>query len=244
MAGKVKQQALTNNSAQEAAQALGKKTETSGGEYRTKRTPSLSVNGGPPSSGQPTRRQKGGHGYTMELSRDEVRFVCHVCKVMFDQGLPIYLGTIRPPAGFTILRQKRYLCKAKARIGQSVKRKGSPFYCLGVYERPRGRPNLHLHILVIVPTRTVSFALKRWSNDDDIQFKKADPNIGHYLVKERQVSRPDFIRSKREAGDLIPGSRISLTKDLWTLIGPMPKPKRRRTPRNRARDASLRIYHS
>ena len=159
-------------------------------------TISLNVIEGPPKSGPPKRIQKGGHGYTMELSRDEVRFVCHVCKVMFDQGFPIYLGTIRPPAGLSILRQKRYLCKVKASIGQSVERKGAPFYCLSVYERPRGRPNLHLHLLVIVPTRAVSFALKRWSNGDDIQFKKADPNISHYLVKERQVSRPDFIRSK------------------------------------------------
>ena len=244
MAKKDTQQALTKNSTQDATQAFDTKVKTSSNEYEAKLASSLSVNEGPPKSGPSKRIQKGGHGYTMELSRDEVRFVCHVCKVMFDQGMPIYLGTIRPPAELTIIRQKRYLCKAKARIGQSVKRKGSPFYCLGVYERPRGRPNLHLHILVIVPTRAVSFALKRWSNGDDIQFKKADPNIGHYLVKERQVSRPDFIRSKREAGDLIPGSRIGMTKDLWTLIGPMPKPKRRRTPRNRARDASLRAYHS
>lgn len=244
MAKKDTQQALTKNSVLDVTQVFETKTKTGSNDNEVNRAFSLSVNEGPPKSGPPKRVQKGGHGYTMELSRDEVRFICHVCKVMFDQGLPIYLGTIRPPAGFSILRQKRYLCKAKARIGQSVKRKGAPFYCLSVYERPRSRPNLHFHVLVIVPTRAVSFALKRWSNGDDIQFKKVDPNIGHYLVKERQVSRPDFIRSKREAGDLIPGSRIGMTKDLWTLIGPMPKPKRRRTPRNRARDASLRAYQS
>jgi hypothetical protein len=242
MAQKEKQQALTNNSAQQAFQALENKTETSSEEIRTQRTPSLNVNVGPPTSGRIKRSQKGGHGYTMELSRDEVRYICHVGKILFDQQMPVYFGTIRCPDGLSVNNQKRYLSRKVGHIGQSIKRKGESFFCISLYERTRGRSKLHLHLLIVATSPKARFVIRRYSNGDSIEFKKANPNIIHYLVKQRQSTKPDYIRSKRQPGDLIPGPRYSLTADLKKLVSPhIQKPTRRKTPRNAARDASLKL---
>lgn len=201
---------------------------------------SLYVNEGQTNHPLKGRRQRGGHGYTRELSRAEVKYLAHVIKTMFDQKMPIYFGTIRATDGLSVVNQKRVLSRRIAHIGQSVKRRGSTFHCLTVYERPRRRPKLHAHVLVVVPSKTVLFAINRLSDGEVIRFKRANPEVVHYLLKERQTSKPDFIRSKREPGDLIPGRRYSLTIDLKATVPPdLVKPKKRQTPRTRARDLSL-----
>lgn len=187
--------------------------------------------------GKPDR--KGGWGHTIALSPSEVQYVGDVYFAAARAGTPLTeLITYRGANGADLSASKRAIAKQQANIGQALKRMGIDYVAVATFERVRDNNFIEAHQLLYVPPEARDDIVRRFIDNDQVHIRPAWWRDYQYITKQRKSGEPEWEREQikaerlwqRQAGDYIPGARLTVTKSAKALVADRPKPARNRTP--------------
>ena len=166
-------------------------------------------------------KRKGGWQQTTGLPWSDVKEIHEAHHAAAQAGMPLNrFVSIRPLSQITDEALRKRLCyRQVSRLGEKLRRHGSPFVGIRVFEKDVDGM-LHAHLLVHIPRHL----LKKFDSWGDLIVTDIRPAVAKhlgYITKQRHPLPPDAekaVSHRRKKGEAFIGRRWSLTKDAKAVL--------------------------
>jgi hypothetical protein len=170
--------------------------------------------------GRKPRKSRGWRS-TTGLKWKEVKEISKIARMAEEAGFTfnLFVSVSPPDAYVSDSARKRACYKLEGNFSDRLKRRGSPFLAVRVFEKRSGGL-LHMHLMVHVPESLLNEVIS-WSNAVT-NIKIRESHHISYITKQRHPQHPDFeriIRHQRQKGSAFKGRRWSLSRRLSFALG-------------------------